>query len=143
MSERRRFGLKPFREMGDMRDWMGEMFEELGGERGMEQQRLFLDVVERDGEIVVTADVPGVSKEDIDLRCTEDSLSIRAEREREETEEEEGYVRRERAWGTYRRDMKLPTPVDCDGVEASFTNGVLEVTLPKKAGTEGKQIEIE
>lgn len=126
-----------------MRDWMEEMFEELGGAQGTEAQRLFLDVVERDGEVVVTADVPGVEKEDIDLRCTEDSLSIRAEREREESEEEEGYVRRERAWGSYRRDVKLPITVDCEGVEARFTNGVLEVKLPEKEGANGKHIDIE
>lgn len=123
---------------------MDDMFSELQeGMPAMEPQKMFLDVVDREEELVVTADLPGVGKDDIDLRCTEDSLSIRAERSREETEEEEGYVRRERTWGTYRRDLSLPATVSCEDVSASFRNGVLEVRLPKKEGADGKQIDIE
>lgn len=140
----RRFGWDPFGEMRDMRDRMDELFR--GIEEGFsttEPQRMFCDVVESDGEILVTADLPGVSKDDIDIRCTGDSLMIKAERRSEEEEKEsEGYVRRERSWGSYRRDISLPGKVDCDAVEARFRNGVLKVKLPKEEA-EGRRVTVD
>lgn len=148
MVRRRRFS--PFRDLWEIQDRMQDLFrgiegEVLGEEGELESrgaQRLFCDVVERDGEIAVTADLPGVEKGDIYIECTGDELSITAEKKSEVEEETEGYIRRERRSGSYKRRIKLPTDVDCDAVEASFQNGVLEITLPKVEATEGKEIEI-
>jgi len=142
---RRRF--TPFGGIRELQDRMENLFKELEEEAlesSKEPNRMFCDVAETDDEIAVTTDLPGVDKDDIDIRCSEDTLRISAKRQVEEEEEEaEGYVRRERAWGSYKRTMELPSNVDCDEVTASFQNGVLEVKLPKKETTKGKEIAIE
>lgn len=142
---RRRIGFGPFGDIRELQERMEDIFRDIEEEALSENQRqkMFLDIVESDGEIVVTADLPGVRKEDIDLRCTDDSLTVTAERATEEEEEEEGYVRRERSWGSYRRSIELPTKVDCDGVSAKFRNGVLEVKLPEKEEMKGRKVSIE
>ncbi len=92
-----------------------------------------MNVSETDDAYRVTAELPGVKEEDIDIRLDEDVLSIRGEKkfERSEGDEKENYHFVERAYGSFQRSMRLPTPVDQDKVEASCDNGVLTITLPK------------
>ncbi len=85
-----------------------------------------------EGDIVVSADLPGVKKDDIDCRITKDHvliLSGERKNEREERDEETGHYMSERSYGTFRRTMKLPDNVDSDGVSASFEDGVLTLTI--------------
>jgi HSP20 family protein len=91
-----------------------------------------LDIAERDDEIVVTADVPGFEKEDIDLSVAGDVLTIRADRGVESEHDSDDYVRRERRHHSVRRTIRLPTEVREDEASASYTNGVLTVTLPRE-----------
>lgn len=91
----------------------------------------FIDVIENDKEIIATAEMPGLEKQDIKINVTEDMLEISAETKHEEKKEEKGYIYRERRSGSYYRAISLPSPVDPDTSKASYENGVLEIKMPK------------
>jgi HSP20 family protein len=91
----------------------------------------FIDVMEKDKEIIATAEMPGLEKKDIKINVTEDMLEISAETKQEEKKEEKGYIYRERRSGSYYRAIFLPSPVDPDNSKATYENGVLEIKMPK------------
>jgi HSP20 family protein len=88
---------------------------------------------ERDGKLIVRADLPGLTKDDIDVDITDDAIKIRGERRQEKEENEEGYYRSERSYGSFYREIPLPSGVNRDEANASFNNGVLEITMPASA----------
>jgi HSP20 family protein len=90
-----------------------------------------LDIRETEGEVVVTAEVPGIERKDLDVEVLPEMLTIKAEMSREKDEEEVTYHRRELVWGRYERTTALPAEVVADQAQASFKEGVLEVRLPK------------
>jgi HSP20 family protein len=96
-----------------------------------EYREPFIDVIETDKEVIATAEMPGLEKQDIKINVTEDRLEISAETKHEEKKEEKGYVYRERRSGSYYRAISLPSPVDPDKSKASYKNGVLEIKMPK------------
>lgn len=110
-----------------------------------------VDLADRGDEYVVTADVPGFDRDEIDLRLVDGQLQITAEHERASDEREgeaadEGtLIRRERRRRTMRERVRLPESVDEEGITASLANGVLTVTVPKAEPAEGagRPIEIE
>jgi HSP20 family protein len=89
-----------------------------------------IDVEEREGKILVRADLPGMSKDDVKVEVTDDTLTIQGERKHEKKEEREGYVYSECAHGSFYRAIPLPEGVDASKVTAEFRNGVLEVAMP-------------
>ena len=97
-----------------------------------------MNVSETDNEIRITAELPGVTEEDIDVSLDDDVLTIRGEKKFERTEggEKESFHFVERSYGTFQRAIRLPFPINPDQVKASFENGVLTVTLPKTAQAE-------
>lgn len=97
---------------------------------------LRMDVADYDDELVVVADLPGFEKEEIDLSVSEDTLTVTAERTMDQEDESDVYVRRERSSRSVRRSITLPATVDADEASASYTNGVLTITLPKLAGSD-------
>lgn len=103
-----------------------------------------LDVFQRDNELVVRADVPGLSREDLAVEVGDDALTIRGERKYDHEEDREGMFRRERGYGAFCRVVSLPEGVMPDTAKASFKNGVLEVTMqsPPQEVRRGRQIEI-
>jgi HSP20 family protein len=90
-----------------------------------------MNVSETDKEIRITAELPGVSEQDIDVSLDDDVLTIRGEKRFERKEEKETFHFVECSYGTFQRSLRLPFAVDPDQVQASFENGVLTVTLPK------------
>lgn len=103
-----------------------------------------IDVEDRDDEFVVTGDLPGFDKEDMDVKLSENTLKISANREESTEDEREGeYIRQERSRRSVSRTVRLPEPVEEDEVNAHYKNGVLTVTLPKRhAASESRSIEI-
>lgn len=91
----------------------------------------FIDLIETDKEVVATAEMPGLEKEDIKINLTEDRLEISAETKHEEEKNEKGYVYKERRSGCYYRSVSLPSSIDPDNSKASYNNGVLQITMPK------------
>lgn len=104
-----------------------------------------VDLEDAGEELVMTADLPGFERDDIDVRVTGRTLRVTAEHEAEETEDREGeYFRRERHHASVSRSLTLPEPVERDEVSASFRNGVLTVRMPRtEPSTEGTRIEID
>ncbi len=102
-----------------------------GGPHGITGWAPNVDVYEKDNEIIVKADVPGVEPEDLEVTCTEDALVIRGETRREEDREEGGWHRTERRYGRFERVIPLPPGTRPDDARANFRNGVLELRLPK------------
>ncbi|WP_129114438.1 archaeal heat shock protein Hsp14 [Halegenticoccus tardaugens] len=130
----------PFEEIERMFERMSKQFDDMGrgwegGPMGsvgsMGAHGVTVDVADHDDEIVVTADLPGFEKEDIDLTVSERTLTVRADREAEDERETGEFIRRERRSSSMSRSIRLPEEVDEDGASASYRNGVLTVTLPK------------
>lgn len=132
-----------------MDDLFDDFFEMAPFGEGEREERLVpfspsVDVSEKDNQIQVTAELPGLAEDDIDLSLSENVLTICGEKKEERKAEEQNYYRVERSYGSFQRRIPLPAEVEADQVEASFKNGVLSVTLPKtaKAQQEQKKIEI-
>jgi len=90
-----------------------------------------VDVFERNGDLVVKAELPGIKKEDVDLEIESGDLILRAERREEREVKDENWYRMERSYGQLYRRLPLPEGVQTDQIRAALTDGVLEVTIPK------------
>jgi HSP20 family protein len=99
-----------------------------------------VDVSEAEDEIVVSAELPGLDQEDIDVSLSNGTLLIRGEKREEKEEKGESYYRSERAYGAFRRDIPLPSAVDAEQVDAVFKKGVLTITLPKTEEAKAKKV---
>ena len=93
------------------------------------------DVFEEGNEVVVKSDLPGLNKEDVNVKLVENHLIISGERKSEDKVEQKDYMRLERSVGSFTRTVGLPEGIDSEHVKASFKDGVLEIRIPK---TEGK-----
>jgi HSP20 family protein len=92
-----------------------------------------LDVKESDAEYVVTAELPGLEEKDVEISLEDDVLTIRGEKRAEHTDENAGYKHVETVTGRFERRLALPTEVDAESVSATSKNGVITITLPKRA----------
>jgi HSP20 family protein len=102
-----------------------------------------VDVVERDGQLVIRADLPGMDKNDVAVAITDDAVIIEGERRYEHEENEGGVYRVERAYGTFRRTVPLPEGVDAERATATFRDGVLEIAIPApQATSRSRRLEI-
>jgi HSP20 family protein len=99
-------------------------------------------VFEKDNKLVVKAEIPGMKEEDIDVSVVGDTLTIKGERKAETEVKDEDYYRCERSYGSFFRSIPLPSAVDANKIEASYENGVLEVTLPKTAAAKRKKVKV-
>jgi HSP20 family protein len=90
-----------------------------------------VDVIDRDEEVVVRAEVPGVEKDDLEVSVSDNTVTIKGETKHEQKEEKGNYFRSEISRGSFTRTVTLPGVVDTDKAKASFKDGVLELTMPK------------
>ena len=132
-----------------MRNLMDRLFDQSFGRlpsmRGGEDlgpSSLGLDVIENGDNFVVKAAVPGVDPKDVEISVEDDILSIKGEFEKKEETNEENYLRRELRYGSFQRTLRLPPTVDAEHAEAHFENGLLKLTLPKKAEARARSIKI-
>ena len=107
-------------------------------EKGMPR----VDVIERDAEVLVRAEVPGFEREDLEVSVSDHSVTIKGEHRQEHKEEEGEYFRSEISTGSFSRTVSLPGDIDTEGGEASFKNGILELTLPKLKRASRRNIEV-
>ncbi len=125
-----------------------EFFEDLEGETGLTQMRRTgrfipaVDVTEDENSVVLTAEVPGMEKEDLEVSIDNGVLTLRGEKKEEDVAEEAGYHRVERRFGQFERRLRLPDYVDTEKVDASYENGVLKLTLSKTETARARSIEI-
>ncbi len=128
----KRFGEEMDRLFGDLglgRNWIPPALTTEAGRAAWVPQ---IEMFERDGELVVRADLPGLKKDDVKVEFTDDGLAIEGERRSEHEEEGEGYYRSERSYGNFYRRVLLPEGANPANATAKFHNGVLEVTMPAR-----------
>ncbi len=101
-----------------------------------------LDIAAGDKEYRISAELPGVDAKDIQLELSKDTLVVKGEKKQEREEKEENYYRVERSYGSFKRAMSLPEDAEQDGINAVFKNGVLTITVPRKAGDPAKARQI-
>ena len=101
-----------------------------------------IDIRESEDELVVSADLPGLTKDDIEVTVEDNRLTVSGERKWDEETREDRYHRIERAYGKFSRTLTLPSAVNAERVEASFKDGILNVTIPKAEEAKRKQIAV-
>jgi len=101
-----------------------------------------VDISETDESLVLVAELPGLSKEEVDITLENNVLSIRGERKFEKKTDHESYHRIERTYGSFSRSFTLPTNLSSDKVQASFENGLLRVEIPKAEEAKPRKIDI-
>ena len=101
-----------------------------------------VNVVESDGELEITADLPGIKQEEVNVELRDGNLWISGKKEEEKEEKGKTYHRLERRYGEYRRVIPLPTTVDEEKIEAEYQEGVLKITVPKTESAKPKRIEV-
>jgi HSP20 family protein len=115
----------PFR-----RSWFD--LEPLWGRASRGEAEPAVDIIEKDNAYEITADLPGMDEKNIEVKLSNDGLTIRGEKQEEREEQKRDYYLHERSFGAFERSFTLPEGVDADKIEASFKKGVLTVTLPKR-----------
>lgn|SRR4029453_9758901 len=150
----------PFAFMRRFSEEMDRLFEDFGFgrvrlapefEHGLDQLEALrgaswapqVEVIERDNELMIRADLPGMTKDDVKVEIADNALVIRGERRSEREENEKGYFRSERSYGSFYRRIPLPSGVNLEGANADFRKGVLEITIPTIHRAEEKRQQIE
>ena len=142
--------LEPFR---GLREEVDRLFEDFfrgwprawTGEAALPARGEFVpkvDLKETDKEFVLSAELPGIEKEELEVNITEDSVSIKGERKLEKEEKDEGYYFRESTYGSFQRVVPLPSEVVAEKAKAKLKDGVLMLTLPKSEESKRKGVPI-
>jgi HSP20 family protein len=140
---RRRMEMEPWR-FSDLERAFEDWFDDFGARpfprmwrpgfarlRGISLEAPTLDVYEQKDDVIVKAEIPGLTKDEIDISLDGNILTIKGEKKKEEEVKDEDYYRCERTYGAFSRSIELPVTVQTDKVNASFKNGVLEIRMPK------------
>ncbi len=102
-----------------------------------------LDMYEEKNDVVVKAELPGMTKDDIEIKLIDSTLTLKGEKKKEEEVKEKDYYRCEREYGSFLRTVELPAEVKTDGAKATFKDGVLEIRLPKSEEAKKKEIHVQ
>src|SRR2546427_8993761 len=138
----------PFRDLRNLHEEVnrlfsgnsGRTFDDDGIARGAWSPSV--DIYENKDQIVLEAELPGMKREDFDLSVENNVITLRGARHFEKKDETDNYHRVERAYGSFLRSFTLPNTVSAEGATADYRNSVLRVTLPKRAETKARRIEI-
>jgi HSP20 family protein len=139
----------PTRDLLSIRDDMNRMFNELFGRtEGQEGTWLSgawtppVDIHETDDALILKAELPGFSKNDVNVELKDNTLTLKGQRQEEKEVKDEQYHRRERSYGSFQRTFMLPATVDGEKVTANYKDGILELRLPKRETAKPKRITI-
>ena len=139
----------PYRDMTTVRDDMNRVFNEVFGRTSNDDSTWSsgawsppVDIYETDDALVLKAELPGFSKEDINIELKDNTLVIKGERKHEAEVKEGGYHRTERVYGAFQRAFMLPTTVDQEKVRAAYKDGILELRLAKVQAAQPKRIAV-
>ena len=137
---------RPFRDTVSVQDEMNRLFDGFFGrtpaafDTGWSPS---VDISETKDEIVVKAEIPGLTKEEIEISLRDNVLTLKGEKKQEKEEKDTDYYRMERSYGAFSRSFNLPTVVRADKIRARYKDGVLNVVLPKAEEVKPKQIPVE
>jgi HSP20 family protein len=137
----------PIRELDTLQSDMNRLFDSFfqgRGGNGIRGRRWIpaMDLVETEDHLVLRADLPGMTEDDVEIEIKDGVLTVSGERKTEHQEKSEGFYRVERAFGSFSRSLNLPDRVDAGEINASFDNGVLEVKIPKPAESKPHRVQI-
>ena len=134
----------PFRELTSLQTEVNRMLNRFGGETSVQRESWMpsMDVIETAEAIKLKADLAGMNPDDIQLEVQDNVLTISGERKFEDEVKDDKYYRIERRYGSFTRSLSLPQGVDADKIEASYENGVLEVTVSKVEEPKPKRISV-
>ena len=139
----------PMREMSDLRHRVNQMFGDMfypatADSQGLNQWNWnpVVDIYDNDDSIVIKAELPGVDKKDISVDVKDRHLILKGERSVDNEVKEEKYYRRERSFGSFKRIFSLPVDVDADKIEASYSDGLLKIEIPKPETQKPRQITV-
>lgn len=139
----------PHRSLFRLNDRFGSLFDSFfyphttdGGTENRWAWNPVVDIYEGEGSYVVTAEIPGVDKKDIEIDVKDRILTLKGERTTDTKVDEDHYYRRERHHGRFERTFSLPADVDADKIDASFKDGVLKIEIPKPEEKKPKQITV-
>ncbi len=136
---------RPFTELLDLRNEMdrllGDTFRAFEGEDAFGWKPA-VDIEENENEFVVSAELPGINKDDIKISITDNNLNISGEISEKKDVQEKNYHLKERIRGKFQRSITLPTTVDASKAEANYEEGILSIRLPKAEEAKPKEIEI-
>lgn len=135
----------PFRDITSFRDDINRLFARSFGDDGVAGTRTWapaVDVFETKDAVVLKAELPGLTAEDVDVEIDDNVLTVSGERTFKDTVEEGRFYRLERSYGRFSRSLTLPQGIKADSVSASFADGVLEVTVPKAEEVKPRKITI-
>lgn len=134
---------RPFMDFGAMRERLDRLFEDVTGVRHADGSwSMAMDVHRSDNALTLRADVPGLEPDDIKITVEDGLLTVSGEHEESSEKDEDGYVRRERHYGSFRRTLALPPEAKPDEIAATIRNGVVEITIPVGVKAGGEKIEI-
>jgi len=138
----------PFRDIVTLREKMNRLFEDAVTARGEEKDMISstwapsVDIYETENALVLTAEVPGVDEDNIEIKIEDNTLSLKGERKFEKETKEENYHRIERSYGSFFRSFTIPRQVDQEKIKAEHDYGVLRITMPKKPESKPKKVKI-
>jgi HSP20 family protein len=137
----------PFRTLSTFQEQMNRLFEDAFGRSQSDESALTtwapaVDIYETENELVLRADLPGLTDKDIDVRVENNMLTLRGERKFEKKVSEDDYLRVERSFGAFSRSFSLPNTVNTDAIQAEYTNGVLNVRMPKREESKPRQVKV-
>jgi HSP20 family protein len=126
---------EPAREVDSLQSEVNRVFDAFFGNGPSRTRRWVpaMDLVETDSDLVLRADLPGLTRDDVEIEIKDSTLTVSGERKSQHEEKSEGYYRVERAFGRFSRSLTLPEGIDAESVAAEFADGVLEVRIPKPA----------
>jgi HSP20 family protein len=139
---------EPLRELGTLQNEMNRLFNTVfdapapGNSGALRRWMPAMDLVETDDRFVLTADLPGLTEDDVKIEFEDGTLTVSGERKAQHETKKDGYHRVERAFGAFSRSLTLPQGVDPEAVTASFDRGVLEISIPKPEERKPRRIEI-
>lgn len=140
----------PFREMSALQERMNRLFSDIRGRSPLGEEELAqgawappVDIYETTESIVFKAELPGLTKEDINVEVKDSTLTLKGEKKFEKEVKEENYHRIERSYGSFQRAFTLPNTVQQEKVKAKFKDGILEITIPKHEEARPKQIKVD
>lgn len=133
----RKYELSPLRRLQNEVDRLFEQSFITGSPQWMPE----VDIVETENELVLTAEMAGVSSEDVELTLENNELTLKGKKTMEQSENK-SFHRIERRYGSFTRTFRLPQTVDAESIKAEFINGVLKVALAKKESVKARKIEI-
>ncbi|MEJ2110458.1 MAG: Hsp20/alpha crystallin family protein [Acidobacteriota bacterium] len=101
-----------------------------------------VDIIEKDGNLILRAELPGLSEKDIDLKVEGNTLTLKGERKMENEDKNGTYHRVESYYGSFTRSFRLPDTVESEKIDASYKNGILTVTIPRKPEVKPREIPV-